>query len=90
MTSLLNGSGVIENFDKYDKFIISISASGFITSHYATKEMLSSAPIFVSSYYYDASQHGMASLKLDGNGTYYIASGLDQNSPSSSIAVYAR
>lgn len=86
----LGGTGIIEDIPEYNEFIVMVSASGFITAHYATKECLLNGPIFTSSYYYNANQHGMATIQLYAGGAYQIAQGLDQNSVDSSIAIYAR
>lgn len=86
----LSESGIIEEITDYNDFIILVSASGFITSHFATKEVLINGPIFASSYYYNASQHGMASIQLYAGGAYQIGKGINQNSSSSSVTIYAR
>lgn len=86
----LSESGTIKKITNYNDFIILVSASGFVASHFATKEVLINGPVFASSYYYNANQHGMATIQLYAGGAYQIGKGVNQNSPSSSVAIYAR
>ena len=86
----LSGTGIIDDIPEYNEFIVMVSASGFVSAHYATKECLLNGPIFTSSYYYNEAQHGMATIQLYAGGAYQIAQGLDQNSVDSSVAIYAR
>ena len=81
---------MIQNFDNYTEFVIMVSASGFIASHYVPKNALQSGMIFYSSYYYNANSNAMASIGLNPDGGYQIAQGLAQNSQGSSVAVYGR
>ena len=85
----LTGSGTIPGFSNYKEFIIVISASGYVSSHYLVKNMLTYVNLH-SSYYYDSAQHAMAAIRIDPNGTYTLAPGMEQNSQNSSVTIYAR
>mgnify|MGYP001852497924 CR=1 FL=1 len=85
----LTGSGAIPGFSNYKEFVIVISASGYVASHYLVKNMLTHVNLH-SSYYYDSAQHAMAAIRIDPNGTYVLAPGMEQNSQNSSVVIYAR
>lgn len=85
----LTGSGTIPGFSNYKEFVIVISASGYVASHYLVKNMLTYVNLH-SSYYYDSAQHAMAAIRIDLNGTYTLAPGMEQNSNNSTVVIYAR
>lgn len=88
----LTGSGIIPGFGDYKEFIVMISASGYITSHYLKKNMIVDASL-CSSYYYshdNSFQSAMAAIKITMEGTYLLAPGMSQNSPNSSVTIYAK
>ena len=85
----LTGSGTIPGFSNYKEFVIAISASGYVLSHYLAKNMIGVINL-QSSYYYDSTQHAMAAIQIKPDGSYTLAPGMKQNSANSTIVIYAR
>lgn len=86
----LTGAGIIPGFRNYKEFVIMISASGYITSHYLAKNMITTPINLQSSYTYESAGSRMAAIQIDANGTYTLAPGMEQNSQNSSVVIYAR
>ena len=86
----LTGAGIIPGFRNYKEFVIMISASGYITSHYLAKNMITTPINLQSSYTYESAGSRMAAIRIDANGTYTLAPGMEQNSQNSSVVIYAR